>query len=156
MASSAAFAATAVSFKKVIPKLRGAIGNRVSKIATSASQKAASKGKTTIAAIGNEVAENGKKIANEGSNLLKRTLNKTLGDAKGQNVSDALGKVGIKNEMDVVDTAAALGIATFTSREAGDIVDEEHKERSLKDAVRDIAKIAGSMGGEVTEFAEII
>lgn len=76
-------------------------------------------------------------------------LNKVLGDKHSKTVASALEKVGIETGTDVVDAAAATGVAILAGREAADISDETQKDAAIKSTIRNVAKIANTVGVDV-------
>lgn len=146
--SAASFAAAALSFKKVAPKLRHGVATATSRVAgkfANLGKKVSSEG---INQIGSEMQKESSKIASKGDGtIIKRVAIKVFGDKNGNKVINGLKQAGIETGGDVADTAIAVGAAVLAGREAGDIADETQKEHTLKDALGDLTKVVNAIPG---------
>ncbi len=148
LVSGASFAAAALSFKKVAPKLRHGIASATGKIANNFGLFGKKIKIEGINQIAGEMTKDAEKIAQNGDGtILKNVVTKLLGEKKGIKVLNGFKKVGIETGGDVADTAIALGAAILAGREAGDIADETQKERTLKDAFGSITKVVNALPG---------
>lgn len=145
LASGATFAAAVVSFKKFAPKLRGAIGHATTKIAHKLGSKA--KGTKVLAELADEVAQNGEKIASNGTGEVFTKFIKKITGKHADGALKNLKKIGIETGGDVADLAIAGGAAILAGHEAGDIVDGKQKEATIGGVVKDFAKAASALSG---------
>lgn len=145
--SCTGFAAAALSFKKVAPKVRKGISAATAKVAKSFSSAGSKVNNKNIQEVASSMGEKAQEIAQKGDGTkLKAFVNRIFGK-KAPTVINGMEHLGIKTGADAADTALALGLATMTGREAGDRADNIQKEASLKDTVKDFVKIAGAFSG---------
>ena len=148
LVSGISFAAATVSFKRVAPKLRKGISGATGKIAANFRNVGSRLKNTNISDVADEMSKDATKLAQRGDGrILREGITRVFGEKRGQNILDALKKVGIETGGDVADTTIALGAAILAGREAGDIADDTQRELSLKDAVRDISKVMSALPG---------
>lgn len=144
LASGATFAAAVVSFKKVAPKLRAAIGHATANVAKKFSSSA--KDVKVIKEVADEVAQNGEKIANGTGDGLQKLVNKVAGE-NADKVLNGLEKIGVKNGGDAADLAIAGGAAVLAGREAGDIAQDKQEKATIGGVLQDIAKVTAAFSG---------
>ena len=148
LVSCTSFAAAAVSFKKVAPKLRHGIASATSRVAGKFGSLGKKVKSDNINQLADEMTKKSSKIAKNGDGtLLKDITLKLLGEKKGAKVLSGLEGIGIKNGGDIADTTIAVGAAVLAGREAGDIADDTQKEHTLKDALGDITKVISTIPG---------
>ena len=149
--SAAGFAAAALSFKRVAPKLRTGIAAATKNIAQKAGNMLGKNNKN-INELTQTMAEQTEVIASGGTVPgFQKGIKRLLGEPRGEKVVGAFEKVGIKTGGDVADTTVAIGAATLAGREAGDIADDKTEEMALKGAIKDLAKVASAITGAGAE-----
>lgn len=148
MVSGASFAAAAMSFKKVAPKLRHGIASATGKIASQFASFGKQVNNGNINQVADEMLKESSKIAQKGDGtLLRKATMKVLGEKNGTKALESLKRIGIETGGDVADTAIAIGAAVLAGREAGDIADGAQKEHTLRDALGDITKVMSVLPG---------
>ena len=148
LVSGASFAAAALSFKKVAPKLRHGIATATGRVANKFGNFARRTNNKNISQIAGEMSTEAVKVAAKGDgSVIKSFLVRVFGEKNALKVLGGLKQVGIETGGDVADTAIAIGAATLAGREAGDIADGAQKERTLKDALGDITKVMSALPG---------
>ncbi len=146
--SALGFAGAVVSFKKVAPKLRSGIAAATGRIAGKVGNIGQRINNQNIHEVAGEMTKDAAKIAAKGDGtVIQKTALKILGEQRGAKAIEGLKQVGIETGGDVADTAIAVGAAVLAGREAGDIVDGAQKDLTLKDALKDIAKVASVIPG---------
>ncbi len=143
--ASLGFAASVVSLKKALPKLRKGLATATSNLADKISSKMPDvKGKTAtfIKQTLEGAAAQGKKIGEAGdATKFQEGIKKLFKGEAGENIVKTLDSMKIKTGGDAFDTVAATTAAVLAGKEAGDIAEDKHEEITLGSAVQDLAKV---------------
>lgn len=149
-ASAIGFMISVFSFSKAVPKMRMAIGGKISELAGGMQGKIRPEisevAHDATKEVAEEVAQKSSRVADFTYDVLesiKETADKIKIDTRAANVE----RTKTNQAIELADTAVACGISVLAGNEVGDVADEKQNQVTGKKLVNDAVKLVNLLEG---------